>query len=56
MEGGVFGFREIVGEEFMTMLLPFFGHMVQRVVSTGLYFLRIYFSTSSYLYMVLQRY
>ncbi|PNT62573.1 hypothetical protein BRADI_4g05360v3 [Brachypodium distachyon] len=33
MEGGVFGFREIVGEEFMTMLLPFFGHMVQRVVS-----------------------
>ncbi|KAL5205611.1 hypothetical protein ABZP36_033820 [Zizania latifolia] len=30
---GVFGFREFMGEEFMAMFLPFFGKMVQRVVS-----------------------
>lgn len=30
---GVFGFREIMGEEFTSMFLPFFGKMVQRVVS-----------------------
>lgn len=30
---GVFGFREMMGEEFMGMFLPFFGKMVQKVVS-----------------------
>uniref|UniRef100_A0A0D9Y030 Calmodulin-binding protein n=1 Tax=Leersia perrieri TaxID=77586 RepID=A0A0D9Y030_9ORYZ len=30
---GVFGFREFMGEEFMGMFLPFFGKMVQKVVS-----------------------
>uniref|UniRef100_A0A0E0MNB5 Calmodulin-binding protein-like n=1 Tax=Oryza punctata TaxID=4537 RepID=A0A0E0MNB5_ORYPU len=30
---GVFGFRELMGEEFMGMFLPFFGKMVQKVVS-----------------------
>lgn len=29
---GVFGFREMMGEEFMGMFLPFFGKMVQKVV------------------------
>uniref|UniRef100_M8AH74 Uncharacterized protein n=1 Tax=Aegilops tauschii TaxID=37682 RepID=M8AH74_AEGTA len=29
---GVFGFREIVGEEFMTMFLSVFSSMVQRLV------------------------
>ncbi|KAI4987577.1 hypothetical protein ZWY2020_020377 [Hordeum vulgare] len=33
MGQGVFGFRGIIGEEFMAMFLPVFSNMVQRVVS-----------------------
>lgn len=41
---GVFGFREMMGEEFMGMFLPFFGKMVQKVVMifiqpTSIYYL-----------------
>ncbi|CAM0949665.1 unnamed protein product [Alopecurus aequalis] len=33
MDQGLFGFRGIIGGDFMTMFLPFFSNMVQRVVS-----------------------